>query len=160
MLALLFAVQGTEPSCETNATLLTMGETMLRLTAFTFVLGLSLTTLTPAPHLVGELGQVNGVRLLTALATTSAATEIGLSPIVGGLSDSVGRKPVLVGTLGVSLLAGIAAAVAPTVATVALQKFVNGAVVGIFFLAAGAILADKFRTEPQKLAASSGILFG
>ena len=135
------------------------GEGMLRATAFTFVLGLSLTTLTPAPYLVGELGQVNGVQLLTALATTSAATEIGLSPIVGGLSDSMGRKPVLTGTLAVSLLAGIAAAVAPTVATIALQKFVNGAVVGIFFLAAGAILADRFRTEPQKLAASSGILF-
>jgi len=135
------------------------GEGMLRATAFTFVLGLSLTTLTPAPHLVGELGQVNGVRLLTALATTSAATEIGLSPIVGGLSDSVGRKPVLVGTLAVSLLAGIFAAVSPSVATISLQKFVNGAVIGIFFLAAGAILADKFRTEPQKLAASSGVLF-
>jgi len=132
---------------------------MLRATAFTFVLGLSLTTLTPAPHLVGELGQVNGVRLLTALATTSAATEIGLSPIIGGLSDSLGRKPVLIGTLGSALLASVAAAIAPSVATVALQKFVSGAVVGIFFLAAGAILADKFRTEPQKLAASSGILF-
>ena len=103
---------------------------MLRATAFTFVLGLSLTTLTPAPHLVEALGQAKGVQLLTALATTSAATEIGLAPVVGGLSDSMGRKPVLVGTLAVSLLAGIAAAVAPTVATIALQKFVNGAVVG------------------------------
>ena len=135
------------------------GDLMLRVTAFTFVLGISLTTLTPAPHLVGHLGEAAGVRLLTALATTSAATEIALSPIIGGLTDSMGRKPVLVGTLASALLANLAAAVAPSIVTVSLAKFVGGAVVGVFFLAAGAILADQYRTEPKRLAAASGILF-
>jgi MFS transporter, DHA1 family, tetracycline resistance protein len=135
------------------------GDLMLRMTAFTFVLGLSLTTLSPAPHMVAALGQENGVKLLTALATTSAASEIGLAPIIGGLSDSMGRKPVLIGTLASALLASIAVAIAPSVATVALAKFVGSMVVGIFFLAAGAILADQYRTEPSKLAAASGILF-
>eukprot|EP00966_Prymnesium_polylepis_P299478 6920549-Prymnesium_polylepis.1 len=96
------------------------GELALRLTAFSFVLGLSLTTLTPAPHLVSELGQVQGVKLLTALATTSAATEIAISPVIGGLSDSLGRKPVLVSTLASALLASACVAVAPCVGTVAL----------------------------------------
>ena len=135
------------------------GETALRATAFIFVLGISLTTLTPAPHLVGALGQENGMKLLTALAATSAATEIALSPIIGGLTDSLGRKPVLVGTLISALAANAAAAIAPSVATVALAKFVGGAVIGIFFLASGAILADAFRTDPKKLAAASGVLF-
>jgi MFS family permease len=135
------------------------GEKALRATAFLFVVGISLTTLTPAPHLVGELGQVNGMRLLTFLATTSAIAEIALSPIIGGLSDSSGRKPVLIGTLASALAANAAVAVAPCIATVALSKFVGGAVVGVFFLASGAILADAFRTEPTRLAAASGILF-
>ena len=135
------------------------GEKALRATAFLFVVGISLTTLTPAPHLVGELGQVNGMRLLTFLATTSAIAEIALSPIIGGLSDSSGRKPVLIGTLASALVANAAVAVAPCIATVALSKFVGGAVVGVFFLASGAILADAFRTEPTRLAAASGILF-
>jgi DHA1 family tetracycline resistance protein-like MFS transporter len=134
-------------------------QAMLRATAFTFVVGLSLTTLTPAPYLVDSLGQVAGMKLLTALATTSAVTEIALSPVVGGMSDSMGRKPILIATLVTALLANAVAAVFPAVATVALAKFVGGAVVGIFFLAAGAILADEFRTEPKKLAAASGILF-
>jgi len=134
-------------------------ERPLQLTAFIFVLGISLTTLTPAPHLVGALGAVKGMRLLTILATTSAAAEILLAPIIGGLTDSVGRKPVLLGTLASALLANAAAALAPSVATVALAKFVGGAVVGVFFLAAGAILADRYRSEPKQLAAASGVLF-
>lgn len=122
-------------------------ELPLQATAFIFVLGISLVTLTPAPHLIKELGPAQGMRLLTGLATGSAAAEIMLAPIVGGLTDSVGRKPVLLGTLFTTLLANAAAAVAPSVGTVALAKFLGGAVVGIFFLASGAILADRLRAS-------------
>ena len=134
-------------------------EVPLQATAFVFVLGISLTTLTPAPHLVEQLGQARGMQLLTALATTSAAAEIALSPIVGGLADSRGRKPVIIGTLVSALLASLAAAVYPSVTTVAVSKFVSSAVVGIFFLGAGAVLADNFREDPKRLAATSGVLF-
>lgn len=136
-------------------------ETMLRATAFTFVLGISLTTLTPAPHLVAKLGQVEGMKLLTALATTSAATEIALSPIVGGLSDSMGRKPVLVAALVCASLANAVAAIAPSVASVALAKFVGSLVVGTFFLTAGTILADRYRTgDSLRLEVTTPILPG
>ena len=42
---------------------------------------------------------------------------------------------------------------------IALSKLVSSLVVGIFFLAAGAILADRLRDDPAKLAAASGSLF-
>ena len=131
----------------------------LQLTAFVFMVGISLVTLTPAPYMVEKLGVERGMRLLTALATTSAGAEIGLSPIFGGLTDSLGRKPVLIGMLLIACLSNVATAVWPSVALVALSKFVASLVIGIFFLAAGAILADNFRGEPAKLASASGILF-
>ena len=129
------------------------------MTAFIFMVGISLVTLTPAPYMVDKLGAVQGMQLLTALATTCAASEIGLSPICGGLTDSIGRKPVLIGMLLAGCLSNLAVAVWPSVALVALSKFVASLVVGIFFLAAGAILADNFRSEPAKLASVSGVLF-
>merc|ERR1740133_238737 len=70
----------------------------LQLTAFVFVLGLSLVTLTPAKEVTTRMGTEAGMRLLTLLTTGSAAAEITFSPLVGSLTDSVGRKPVLLVT--------------------------------------------------------------
>jgi len=123
------------------------------------MVGISLVTLEPALFMMNTLGSERGMRLLTLLSATSAAAEIALSPFFGGLTDSLGRKPVVVGTMLVACLTNLATAVYPTVALVALSKFVASLVIGIFFLAAGALLADNFRSEPAKLAAASGILF-
>ena len=126
----------------------------LQLTAFVFMVGISLVTLEPALFMMNTLGSERGMRLLTLLSATSAAAEIALSPFFGGLTDSLGRKPVVVGTMLVACLTNLATAVYPTVALVALSKFVASLVIGIFFLAAGALLADNFRSEPAKLAAA------
>ena len=131
----------------------------LQATAFVFVLSISLTTLAPAPFMVKALGERPGINLLVALATSSAVAEIGLSPLVGGLADSAGRKAVLLCTIGCQLISSLLVAIRPTVPFVAASKFVSSAVVGIFFLAGGAITADSYRTDPKKLAAVSGILF-
>ena len=134
-------------------------ERALQATAFLFVVGVSLIALAPAPHLIAKLGEKQGLYLLTAVASTSAAAEIALSPIIGGLSDSFGRKPVLLGTLCCALLANLAAAISPSVPLVVLSKFVASIVVGFFFLAGGAFLADNYRQTPKRLAAVSGVLF-
>lgn len=131
----------------------------LQLTAFVFVFGLSLVTLIPTREVMARLGTEKGMALLTLLASTSAGSEIVLSPLVGGLTDSVGRKPVLLITVASVFAANLATAVCPTVPLIALSRFVSNLVVGIFFLSAGAILADRLRAEPAKLAAASGTLF-
>jgi len=131
----------------------------LQLTAFVFVLGLSLVTLTPAKEVTTRMGTEAGMRLLTLLTTGSAAAEIAFSPLVGSLTDSIGRKPVLLVTCFSVFAVNLATAVCPTVPLIALSKLVSSLVVGIFFLAAGAILADRLRDDPAKLAAASGSLF-
>ena len=87
----------------------------LQLTAFVFVLGLSLVTLTPAKEVTTRMGTEAGMRLLTLLTTGSAAAEIALSPLVGSLTDSVGRKPVLLATCFSVFAVNLATAVWPTV---------------------------------------------
>ena len=134
-------------------------ERALQLTCFLFVLGLSLTSLAPAPFLVKQLGEQRGMQLLTVLASSSAVAEIGASPLVGGLTDSFGRKPILLGTLCIALLSNLLVAIYPSVPSLALAKFVSAIVIGLFFLTGGAVLADNYRTDQKKLAAVSGILF-
>jgi len=99
------------------------------------------------------------MQLLTVLASSSAIAEIGASPLVGGLTDSFGRKPILLGTLCIALLSNLLVAIYPSVPSLALAKFVSAIVIGLFFLTGGAVLADNYRTDQKKLAAVSGILF-
>jgi len=151
-----------------EAALSTRPELPLQISSFLFVVGLSLTALTPTSYLVKELGGVQGPKLLSAVAAASAAAEIGLSPLVGGLADSAGRKPVLIATLLSAVVVNGLTAASPfiewneaplVVPFMALAKFTNSLVVGLFFLSATAILADNYRHTPKKLAAASGITF-
>jgi len=107
--ALLAAARGPHAAAENPAR-------PLQLTAFVFVLGLSLVTLTPAKEVTTRMGTEAGMRLLTLLTTGSAAAEIALSPLVGSLTDSVGRKPVLLATCFSVFAVNLATAVCPTVA--------------------------------------------
>lgn len=94
----------------------------LQLTAFVFVLGLSLVTLTPAKELTTRMGTEAGMRLLTLLTTGSAAAEIAFSPLVGSLTDSVGRKPVLLATCFSVFAVNLATAVCPTVPPISISS--------------------------------------
>jgi len=109
----------------------------LQATAGLFILGLALVALTPTSHIIDSLGAERGMQLLTVLATTSAAAEIGLSPLIGGLADSIGRKPVLLGAVLSAALANGAVALAPFTSVVATAKFISSLVVGLFFLSGG-----------------------
>ena len=95
----------------------------LQLTAFVFVLGLSLVTLTPAKEVTTRMGTEAGMRLLTLLTTGSAAAEIAFSPLVGSLTDSVGRKPVLLATCFSVFAVNLATAVCPTVPPISIPSF-------------------------------------
>jgi MFS family permease len=125
----------------------------LQATAGAFVLGLALVALTPTTHIIDALGAEDGMRLLTALSTTSAAAEIGLSPLVGSLSDTFGRKPILLGAVLIAVIANGAVAITPTVGWLATAKFVSPLAVGLYFLASGATLSDCFQAQPAQLAA-------
>lgn len=134
-------------------------ERPLQAVAFIFVLSVSLVALAPTPYLKEALGTERATVLGSLLGSCSACAEIVLAPIVGSLSDSVGRKPVLTAVLLVVLTASLAVTAAPCIATVAAAKFVGSLVVGLFFLSSSAILGDAYRGAPKSLAAASGLLF-
>ena len=90
-------------------------ELALQPTAFIFVLSVAVVTLTPPAYLVTHMGSARATRLLSAVASFSALMEILLAPLVGALSDAVGRKPVLLLTLASALGVNSVAAFAPIV---------------------------------------------
>ena len=134
-------------------------ERALQPTAFVFVLSVAICALAPPQQLIASLGVEKATKLLSLVSSASALTEILLAPVVGALSDSIGRKPVLLMTLGAVCLFNGIAAVTPYVPLIALSRFICNLVVGLFFLASGATLGDAYRTQPGKLAAASGTLY-
>lgn len=133
-------------------------ERALQVTSCLFVLGSAVASLAPPPILVARLGVESGTALLALIATASAATEMLAAPLIGAASDSIGRKPVLIGTL---LLVGLVNAIvtlSPTVPVIAFSKFINSMFTGIYFLSSSAFLGDWYRTQPKVLVAASGFL--
>lgn len=134
-------------------------ERALQPTAFIFVLSVAIIALLPTTQLIGQLGATEATRLLSTISSVSALAEILLAPIVGALSDAIGRKPVLLLVLGSVMLTNLVAAAFPSVAMISISRLVCNAVVGLFFLAGGATLGDAYRNAPGKLAAASGVLY-
>ena len=134
-------------------------ERALQPTAFLFVLSVAVCALVPPAHLVSSMGSAGATRQRSAVASISALMEILLAPLVGALSDSIGRKPVLMLTLLAVLVVNSVAACFPVVPLIVASTFVSKCVVGLFFLSSGASLGDAYRTDPAKLAGASGTLF-
>src|SRR5258706_2821867 len=109
------------------------------------------------PNLVRELlgGGVNKLSTVSAAATyggwliaSYAITQFFCAPIVGGLSDRFGRRPVLLGSLlgfGIDFLF---LAFAPTVGWLFVGRIIAG-VMGASFSTAGAYIADISTPENQ-----------
>ena len=84
--------------------------------------------------------------------------SIAAAPILGALSDTIGRKPVLLGTLALVACVHSFAAMVPSVTSIALSKFVCSLVIGLYFMTTSAILADTYRDFPAMLASATGLL--
>ena len=78
-----------------------------------------------------------------------------MSPVVGTLVDSSGRKPVLLFTTVALLMAHTVTALATNTFTIAMSKFVGSNVIGLFFLSAQTMLQDMHQSDPKKLASST-----
>ena len=117
-------------------------ERPLQLTAAGLVLSQALVALAPAQFCTAALGPAAATTLMASVGSISAGTEIFISPLVGALTDAVGRKPVLVGTLAAACACKLAAAIQPSVASIAASMFVGQIATGLFFLSSGAILGD------------------
>ena len=134
-------------------------ERALRPLSFLFVLSVAVVALAPAPALIEQVGSERATALLGVVGSLSAALEIALAPLVGALADSWGRKPVLLSVLVSVLCANGLAWMRPTVGALLCTKCVGSLVVGLYFLATGAMLGDAYKGDPGQLAATSGVLF-
>ena len=110
------------------------------------------------PRLVGSfLGNDLGAasRTFGVLFALYSAMQFVFAPVLGGLSDRFGRRPVillsLVGAASSYLLSGLA----PTLAWLFVGRFLSG-ITGASFSAAGAYVADV--TPPEKRAQSFGLI--
>ena len=134
-------------------------ERALKPLSFMFVLSVAVVALAPAPALIDALGSERATALLGVVGSASAGCEILLAPVVGALADSQGRKPVLLGVLLAVLGANGLACAFPSVPALLVTKFVGSLVVGLYFLASGAMLGDAYKADPGQLAATSGLIF-
>lgn len=123
-----------------------------------FSLSVGLVSLTPAPALMDRIGPERATALLAYVAAVSAMVEIAAAPIMGALSDTIGRKPVLLGMLALVVCVLCLTAGVPSVALIALSKFACSLVVGLFFMTTSAVLADAYRDWPALLASATGLL--
>jgi DHA1 family tetracycline resistance protein-like MFS transporter len=134
-------------------------ERPLQITAALYVLSLAVTALTAAPFMVEALGTAKATSTLAYIGSASAATEIIVAPILGAATDTLGRKLVLTGTLASVALVNGLVALHPSVPLLMVSKYISMMGTGLFFLSAGAILGDKYRKDPTKLAGASSLLF-
>jgi DHA1 family tetracycline resistance protein-like MFS transporter len=89
------------------------------------------------------------------LISTYAITQFFCAPIVGGLSDQYGRRPVLLASLFGFGLDYLFVVFAPTIGWLFLARFIAG-VMGASFTTAGAYIADI--STPENRAQNFGII--
>lgn len=89
------------------------------------------------------------------LMAAYALTQFLFAPLVGGLSDALGRKPVLLVAMGTLAVDYVVMAVAPTFALLLAARLVAG-IAGATHVTATAYLADI--SSPEKKAANFGLI--
>jgi DHA1 family tetracycline resistance protein-like MFS transporter len=133
------------------------GTAFVLVTVLLDTLGLGL-LIPVAPRLVasflgGDLGAAS--HYFGILVSLYAAMQFLFAPVIGGLSDRFGRRPIillsLLGAAASYLLSGFA----PALSWLFIGRIVSG-ITGASFSAAGAYIADV--TPPEKRAASFGLI--
>ena len=89
------------------------------------------------------------------LTLTYALMQFIMMPIIGGLSDRFGRRPVILASLAAYSLDFFVMAVAPTITIILIARLVAGAFAATFSTA-NAYIADI--TPPEKRAANFGLM--
>jgi DHA1 family tetracycline resistance protein-like MFS transporter len=89
------------------------------------------------------------------LVTVYAAMQFLFAPVVGGLSDRFGRRPVILASLAGATVSYLVSGVAPALWWLFLGRACAG-ITGASFSAAGAYIADV--TPPEKRAQSFGLI--
>lgn len=127
--------------------------------SFLIVLSLTIVGFSPAPTLIAKLGSERATSTLSILSACAALTQIVISPTLGSLLDSMGRKPALILTLlSIGLVNG-AVSLHSSVFTICMAKFVGTLCIGLFFIASEVIVSDICASSPEKMGSTLGVQY-
>lgn len=131
---------------------------VLRMTSFMLMLSLALVMFSPASALIAQLGADRATSLLSMLSAGAALVEITLSPALGSLIDSIGRKPVMTTALMLlCLVNAVAAANSSSIVAICLAKFVGLLGMSWFFISNQAVIGDIASSDPSGLSSIMGV---
>jgi len=126
--------------------------------SFFMVLSVSLVAFSPAPALIAKIGSDRATSTLSTIAAFAALTEMVISPALGSLLDSVGRKPALIFALcSIAFVHGIVG-IHSSVFTICAAKFVAMLGIAAFSIANQVILSDISVSNPKRMSSTLGIL--
>ena len=93
---------------------------------------------------------------LSTVAAGSAALEFALLPIVASLSDTYGRRPLLVALPVLVVLLRLLVVLHPCLQTLIISRVVVGALVNYFWCIHSTLKADLFEDDAESFAALEG----
>jgi len=128
----------------------------LQSSSFMSVLAVSCVALAPAPALSARLGTDRAMSLLSSLAAITATVEIALSPMLGSVLDSFGRKRAMVVAQLAIVAAHALAAVELNLLTICLAKAAALLCGGQLFVISHTMIADLTASRPERLGAVLG----
>ena len=125
--------------------------------SFLIVLSLAIVAFSPAPALIAEIGSERATSTLSILSACSALTEMIISPVLGSLLDSTGRKPAMIFALiSIGLVNG-AVSIHSSVLTICVAKFIGMICVGLFFICSQVIISDITSSDPERMSSELGV---
>jgi DHA1 family tetracycline resistance protein-like MFS transporter len=131
---------------------------VLQSSSFMLVLAGALVAFSPAPALIARLGADRATSILSVLAAGSALVEILLSPVLGSVIDSIGRKPVMAGVvLTLSLANGLVAVNPSCITCICFARVIGMLCLSQFFVVSQAIVSDIAASDPTRLSAAMGV---
>ena len=132
--------------------------TVLRMSSFMIMLSIALVAFSPASALISKLGTDRATSLLSMLTAGAALVEITLSPVLGSVIDSIGRKPVIVfGLLALCVVNMVAALNSSSIVSICVAKSVAILCTSSYFIANQAITSDIAASDPGRLSSAMGV---
>lgn len=111
------------------------------------------------PHIRDEFGV--GTEQLQLIVTAYLLAFAAMSIFHGPLSDSLGRRPVILGSLAVFAVASLACTIAPTFELLLVGRIVQGLSAGGATIVSRTIIRDMFEGEQaQRLMSRVALIFG
>lgn len=136
----------------------------LGIVTFLQVIAAATVAFTPTSQITTLLGPDRATPLLSKISSSSSFVQIMFAPVIGKGMDQIGRKPVMMMSVGVVLLVNLSVVVNPSLFRICASKFLGVLFREFFIISAQAMLSDLVLTSTNKgsddITASLGAAMG